>query len=51
VLNQDGGPALLLLDDGVMEAILDVDAAPAEAAVDLYSRAAYSEAMKVAHGN
>jgi hypothetical protein len=37
-----------LLDANIIEAILDVDAAPAEAAVELYSRAGYSVAMKVA---
>jgi hypothetical protein len=48
VLNQDGGPALLLLDNDVLEAILDVDDAPAEKAVELYSLATDSEALKVA---
>jgi hypothetical protein len=49
-LHKDCGPALLLLQGDDIDAILDVDDAAAEAAVELYSSSPDDEAMQVAHG-
>jgi hypothetical protein len=50
-LHKDCGPALLLLENDDVEAILAVDEAAAEAAVELYSHTPDDEAMDVAHGD